>query len=203
MVSATVSATGDVDSANDTASRTADAVLGTGYSRDFESGAAGWFSTGMGTFWELGMPVGTFISDAASGNDAWVTNLGGDYTNDTLSYLESPCIVMSAATSDPTLAFSLIYQTQAGADFGWVELSTDGGATWTKLGASGQGTSWYNDATEQAWSGASGAAGAWETASHVLTGAAGNAQVRIRYVLSTNASMVAEGFGVDDVSITP
>ncbi len=203
MITATVSVPGDLVSVNDSASRSADAVLGTGYTQDFDSGAAAWFSTGMGTVWELGTPTGTFISDAASGADAWVTNLAGDYSNDTMSYLESPCIDMSAATTDPTLSFSLIYQTEAGYDGAWVELSTDGGATWNKLGASGEGTNWYNNATDQWWDGDSGSAGAWITASHVLTGAAGNASVRIRVAFQSDGSGTNEGVGVDDVSITP
>lgn len=202
-VMATVSVADDVVSVNDSASRTSGVTLGTGYTQDFDSGAGGWFSTGMGTFWEIGGPTGTFISDAASGSDAWVTNLGGDYTNDTLSYLESPCIDMSAATTDPTFSFSLIYQTQSGFDGAWVELSTDGGATWNKLGASGEGTNWYNSVSDQWWDGDSGSAGTWLTASHVLTGAAGNASVRIRFAFQSNASVTFEGIGVDDVSIAP
>src|SRR5690606_16585425 len=60
---------------------------------------------------------------------------------------------------------------------------------------------WYNDASDDTWNGHPGTPGVWARASHVLTGAAGHADVRIRVVLDTDVSVTAEGFGLDDVLI--
>ena len=48
------------------------------YSEDFESGDGGWVAdnTTNGT-WALGTPTGAIINSAASGSNAWVTNLSG------------------------------------------------------------------------------------------------------------------------------
>ncbi len=67
----------------------------------------------------------------------------------------------------------------------------------------GTGTNWYNDGSNNWWDGTSGAANAWRTASHPMTGVAGRRSVRIRFVFSTDGSGVRDGFGVDDIAITP
>ncbi len=67
----------------------------------------------------------------------------------------------------------------------------------------GTGTNWYNDGGNNGWDGTSGAANAWRTASHPMTGVAGRRSVRIRFVFSTDGSGVRDGFGVDDIAITP
>src|SRR5690606_1308830 len=112
----------------------------------------------------------------------------------------SPCFDMSALTADPTLSFSHIYDTESCCDEGWIEVWTASSGTWTKLGTAGSGTNWYNDGTINAWNGSS---GSWRTASHALTGVAGQAAVRIRHRFSSDGSVVREGFGIDDVTITP
>jgi hypothetical protein len=167
------------------------------YSEDFETDEADWVGTGS---WAYGTPTGDVIASAASGASAWETNLEGDYGNDERSYLTSPALDLSTARTDPILSFSHAFDLAAG-DEGWVELSLNDGVNWVKLGRAGEGTRWYNDATNQWWDGSSGEGGEWQTASHVLPNAAGHSAVRIRFVLSTDGSGGADGIGIDDVML--
>ena len=179
-------------------------VLGAGYTEGFESSAGGWSASGTSSSWARGTPSGVFITGAASGTQAWVTSLSGDYNDDELSYLTSPCFDMTATASDPTLSFAHIYRTDFfGGDEGYVEILSTTSGTWTRLGAAGEGTNWYSDSFNDSWNGSSGATGAWETAIHVLDGAAGSPIVRIRHVMTSDFLFGDEGFGVDDVRITP
>jgi cysteine-rich repeat protein len=171
------------------------------YSESFEMCPADWVTSGMASSWACGAPRATFIPAAATGTNAWVTNLAGAYSNNELSYLTSPTFNMSALRSDPQLSFNHIFQTETFSDEGWLEMSRDGGTTWTKVGASGQGVNWYTNATSQWWSGNTGTAGVWRPAAIRLVGAAGNANVRLRFVFSSDGSVTFEGFGVDDIRI--
>src|SRR5690606_29019740 len=66
------------------------------YLQNFESGAGGWTSGGTSSSWALGAPSGTVINAAASGSNAWVTNLTGTYNNNEDSYVQSPCFNMTS-----------------------------------------------------------------------------------------------------------
>jgi MYXO-CTERM domain-containing protein len=171
------------------------------YFEDFEAGAGGWTASGTASTWAYGTPAATFISHAASGTSAWVTNLTGNYNNSELSYLTSPPLDLSAVFGEPQLSFSHIFTTESCCDEGWVEVSTNGGTLWNKVGASGSGSNWYNYVSGQYWNGSSGLAGIWRTASIRLTGVAGQADVRLRFVMSSDGSVQYEGFGVDDVRL--
>ncbi len=172
------------------------------YFEGFEMGGGSWIPS-VGSSWEHGMPAGTFIDDAAPcSQQAWVTNLDGDYQNSENSFLESPSFDFTGLTNDPVLRFDHIYQTEGCCDEGWVEFSTDGGGSWTKLGTSTSGISnWYNDGGNDWWDGTSGNAGEWRTAAHVLTGLAGEDSVRIRFAFSSDGSATEDGFGVDNLFV--
>ncbi len=198
---------GDADVCNDTTSSevitVASGLAVYPYIEDFETSDGGWVASGNNSSWEYGVPAGTVIPQSAGcGVNAWVTNLDGDYNNNESSYITSPLFDFSGLTTDPYLRFDHIYETESCCDEGWVEYSTDGGATWTKLGTSTSGLiNWYNDAGNDWWDGNSGAAGVWRLAAHELTGLAGESSVRIRFAFDSDGSAVREGFGVDNVAI--
>lgn len=174
------------------------------YFTDFEEWNSGWTvdENSQNATWAYGTPAGAVINGAASGQFAWVTNLTGNYNNNENSFLVSPCLDFSSLTEDPQIAFSLFFVSEACCDEAWLDVSLDDGETWTKVGTSGTGINWYNDAFNQWWDGTGGFNG-WVTARNVLAGTAGESQVRLRFAFSTDASVVREGVGIDDVFISP
>lgn len=172
------------------------------YIEDFEAGDGDFLASGTSSSWEYGVPSGPFIDGTVGcGNNAWVTNLAGDYNNNENSQVESVPFDFSGMATDPILRFDHIFETESCCDEGWVEYTIDGGATWIKLGTAGSGTNWYNDAGNIWWDGTSGNAGDWRTATHVLTGLAGESSVKLRWKLSTDGSVSRDGFGVDNIMI--
>lgn len=200
-----VTVAGDVSAANDTVSNhlvdNIPVVSALPYTENFDVTTGGWTAGGASSSWAWGVPTATFISAAASPANAWVTNLGGTHNLDEDSYLTSPCFNLSALTADPYLTFSHIYETDGFGDYDYVELSTDAGATWTKVGAYGTGNNWYNVQFSDFWSGASGQPGDWVPADHPLTGAAGSSAVRFRFHFISDAFTSFEGVGIDDVRL--
>jgi hypothetical protein len=171
--------------------------LGAGYASDFEADAGGWTAGGMNSTWEHGVPAGPHINTASSGRNVWTTGLTGPYRDLELSWIASPCFDFSALTSDPIFSLRQTFQTAA-RDGAYVEVYTPVLGRWVRLGTDGAGTNWYR-AAEGFWSGTT----AWRTATHPLTGTAGQKLVRVRVVFSSNASTTEDGIAIDDVAITP
>ncbi|MFK8102407.1 MAG: hypothetical protein AB8G15_07780, partial [Saprospiraceae bacterium] len=176
------------------------------YANNFESGTEGWQvdqTNSIASTWEFGTPTGTEIPDAASGVNAWVTSLAGNYNNNELSYLLSPCFDFSSLDQNAVLSFSIIYDTELNYDGPWVEGSIDGGATWFKLGNIGDGTNWYNFNNTfhnlgEVWAGTS---NGWITAIHSLGTLAGEPSCRLRFAFDSDGSASNEGVGIDDILI--
>ncbi|MCB9293009.1 MAG: T9SS type A sorting domain-containing protein [Lewinellaceae bacterium] len=175
------------------------------YFEGFEEWSGGWTveAAGFGAAsWEYGAPAGSLISGAAGGTGAWVTNLGGPYNNNELSYLVSPCLDFSSLSEDPFLSFSMFLETEENYDEAWVEVSSNGGETWSKVGAFGTGLNWYNVPGDNWWDGDSGVPG-WHYAQNVLAGTADSSDVRVRFVFSSDGSIFREGIALDNILISP
>ncbi|NUO02156.1 MAG: T9SS type A sorting domain-containing protein [Saprospiraceae bacterium] len=170
---------------------------------NYEDGKGGWRvgQESVNSTWDFGTPASADLPAAASGLNAWVTNLTGDHNDSELSYLVSPCYDFSNMTEDPRLSFSLFFDSEACCDEGWVELRLHPDSAWTKVGTSGTGLNWYNDAGNQWWDGTGGFTG-WVTAYNTLTGVAGFSNVNIRFVFSTDFSVVNKGMAVDNIFIS-
>ena len=180
------------------------------YEEGFEEWKGGWL-IGEGSrnaSWEYGMLFNIGINAAANGSFAWVTNLDGDYNSEEFSTLVSPCLDFSNLNQDPRFSMSLNFRSESCCDEAWVELSIDGGETWEKVGNAETGFNWYNNSEENWWSGDGGFNG-WVTAFSTLTGSAGQPDVRVRIVFSSDAATmneemgVDEGMGIDDIFIGP
>ena len=206
-VEVTVVASGDSSASNDMATLMVGAGIpvssGATYLETFESSADAWVTAGTLSDWQWGAPDSFFIGNADSGARAWVTNLDGRYEDGQMSVLVSPCFDLRSLGADPTFSFSRIFELQPTNDHVHVEVSTDGGRTWNKLGRFGSGTGWYNDAAGDFWDGSSGTRDSWSRSSHPITGGAGQSGVRFRFVMVSDASISDDGFGVDDVVIAP
>jgi hypothetical protein len=176
------------------------------YAQNFEMDNGGWALSddGQNQSWAFGEPNGTDIPNAASGINAWVTNLNGNYNNAEESYVVSNCFDFSSLTSDPTLSLSINYDSETSYDGGWLDASIDGGNTWYKIGGIGTGVNWYNinntfNQLGEVWAGNS---GGWIFAKHELTGVAGEADVRLRFGFGSDGSVNGfDGVGVDDIAI--
>ena len=175
------------------------------YFEGFEEWSGGWTveSSGSGApSWEYGTPNGVLINGAANGFGAWVTNVDGNYNNNEISYLVSPCLDFSSLSDDPQIAFSIVLNTENNFDEAWLEVSTDGGESWSKVGAAGTGLNWYNDSDNNWWENDGGVPG-WHYAQNILEGTADSSDVRVRFVFSSDGSVTREGVGLDNILISP
>ena len=201
----------DMDLSNDTSYYTVEnipVISNLPYFNNYESTVNGWsVDTDLNSAdpsWEFGTPTGVDISSAAGGANAWVTNLTGNYNNNELSYIVSPCLDFSSFSQDPTISFSINYDTEINWDGAWLEGTIDGGITWSKIGAMGQGINWYTvDNTTQnlgdVWGGNS---GGWIYAAHALDGYAGEPTCRFRFAFDSDGSVNNfDGIGIDNIYI--
>jgi uncharacterized membrane protein len=117
---------------------------------NMESGIGLWQANdnGMGTAWELGDPSGFGPGTAASPTNCWGTNLLSNYVVPSEAALITPPIDLGAI-SNPILTFKHWYAIDGTAtsmdyeDGGWVEISSNFGATWSQIFPVGG----YNDLT--------------------------------------------------------
>lgn len=177
----------------------------TPYINNFDMQTIDWYVDTLlseNTTLDFGVPQGTLINAAATGDSAWVTNLSGDYSNNELSYLTSTCIDFSNYSEDPVLSFAINYDTETSWDGAWLEV-TMGDGKWNKLGAFGQGTNWYNVENTitdlgNVWAGNS---NGWLIAELPLDGFAGLESARFRFGFDSDGSVQNEGFAIDDIQI--
>lgn len=174
---------------------------------DFELGNGSWYTGGKLSTWEYGTPSSVKIIRAASGSKAWKTRLVGTYNDEELSYLYSPCYDVSGMTN-PTLSFSLAFDLEdcggTLCDGAYVEYSTDG-ATWSRLGANGQGTNWYNKAYagNNLWSNET--YDRWHVATIPMsvTGVPiiQMNRLRFRFVMKSDPGVNKDGIAIDDIHV--
>jgi Secretion system C-terminal sorting domain len=183
------------------------------YFQDFESGTGTWSAAdSLNGSWGYGTPTGSFINTAASGTKAFrvgATSPTGGYNNSEWSYLLSPCFDFTTLTADPRISFSLNVHSEARFDGGWLEGSTNGGTTWTRIGTRNTGVNWYNDSinaiSRGVWTGTTNLG--WKYTQNTLTGFAGKASCRFRFVfrsdgsINTTGGLPYGGLAVDDIFI--
>lgn len=172
------------------------------YLEDFEDNNGYYYAEGANSSWAYGTPNSDKIKYAASGTKAWKTNLNGKYNANETSYLYLPCFDI-AGLGKPMLSFSLatdIEEPKDGQlfDAAYIEYSFDEGGNWHKLGASLNGTNWYNDATHKAW--AKRNEHYWHVASYELPYLAGR-NVSLRFVFNSDNGTEFDGIAIDDIHI--
>lgn len=198
-----VSAAGDTYHDNDTLTsiiRNEPLIAVYPYLENFESNDGYWYAAGKNSSWQYGTPATRNVPRAASGTKAWKTNLTGSYNDNESSYLYSPCFDISGLTA-PMLSFSAVIDIEncgtVLCDAGWMEYSTDNGASWTKLGDYRQGYAWYTDSARRIWN--EQGKYRWHVTSIPLPVTA--QPMRLRFVLATDPGTGAEGFSIDDIHI--
>lgn len=167
--------------------------------QDFELDNGGWYTEGTNSSWEYGTPASPKINRAASGTKAWKTNLSGNYTENEMAYLYSPCYDIQGMTN-PTLSFSLALDVENCAlttcDQVRVEyFYNDELPEILGIGPPLGSTNWYNmfasweirDYTR------------WHVATVPLPGISG--RFRFRIVFNSNTMENREGIAIDDIHI--
>jgi hypothetical protein len=147
---------------------------GTGLQEGFESGTSAWV---------LQSPWGTTTSMAASGTTSLTDSPAGNYVNSISIAATLATPISLAGVTTPTLTFSHRYSTESCCDHGRVEISTNGGASWTQLAQ-------Y-----------SGSLSTWTPVTISLTSYAGQPSVLIRFRFTTDGSIISDGWYLDDVAI--
>ncbi|MCU7548468.1 S8 family serine peptidase [Chitinophagaceae bacterium LB-8] len=166
------------------------------YLENFEKDNGGWYSEGDNNSWAYGHPASPQVSSAASGSQAWKTNLTGTYNNWEWSYLYSPCFNVSGM-QNPTLSFSVALDLEncgsTVCDAAWVEYSVDG-MNWNRL-MNSDAFNWYENGFY--WSVENKTR--WHVATIPLP--TGLNSLRIRFVLNTDELVTREGIAIDDIHL--
>ncbi len=183
----------DENTSNDTLSGTftvADFVC------NFENSPGGFQADPQSGTWEWGTPS-EGPSSAYSGDKCWGTVLDGNYSNSADWYLYSP--TLQALSDSVVLSFYQWYHIESGYDGGNVEISTDGGQTWTLVEPDGG----YPDDNVYALGGPgfTGSTGAWELVTFDLSSYVSSGDFfQIRFHLASDGSVNYEGWYIDDFS---
>lgn len=171
--------------------------------------------------WTGDAPWALTTEDVHSPTHSWTDSPGDYYANNVdVSLTLSSSIDLSGA-ENPQLKFWHKYQIELGYDFGYVEISTDGGSSWVTLanysGFSGLTSMSAEEAAPQKddtgipypdkalWEqefATSEAGEQWVWDQIDLTGYAGESNVLIRFRLETDKTIVMDGWHLDDVSIS-
>lgn len=192
------------------------------YLQNFDSvGTTGWSSIATGGLneWTLGTPAKTQLSGSYSSPKCWFTATASNYSDNHNGALVSPQFNFTSYTANPIVKFRHNFATEVGWDASVLEISINGG-TWTKLDNTlGTGSnfntsnslSWYNSSstagpvTPSKWSDNSSLFSSnvsnWIQSQTVLTGAAGQSNVRFRIRFGSDGSGTDEGVAVDNIEV--
>ncbi|WP_439330844.1 S8 family serine peptidase [Neobacillus piezotolerans] len=154
------------------------------YSDNFDGNTDnGWTHSGTRDEWERGTPSGTGAPVPLSAPNVWGTDLDGNYESSSNFSLVSPVIDLSQV-NNATLAFSHWYELETNYDKGYVEITKDGGTTWTQLGMFSHSTNGKN----------------WSTVSYDIASYAGQ-QVQVRFRVTSDGSVVKLGWYIDNFAV--
>lgn len=166
------------------------------YLERFNNSKGNWFTDTLSySSWQWGQPQKTLMKRSASEGKGWFTTLNGIYRQNENAYLYSPCFNLSSLTQ-PVLSFSHISQQEdnCNCDYHTLEYSIDNGNTWQRLTAT-NGTNWFDSSSNQSWRRS---VQRWHVSSTEVPNAA---NIRFRFVLSSDELTQYEGVGIDDIHI--
>lgn len=178
------------------------------YNNDFESGNLGWNNVGANTdpsYWELGEPNFGLTNSAHSGINSWDVNLNTAYGIKANCMLYSPffdCSILERID----VSFWYNYEVVSGWDGVRLEISKNDGVSWNVLtDVDGlENFNWHNSSSLSstqlpAWTGSS---SGWKNASLKGIDVNGVNRILFRFVFNSGQYAVADGFSLDDFSIS-
>ena len=185
------------------------------YGGDFETNDQDFgVDTKSGTSWEKGNSTVFGKDGTASGANAWVTGLTGNfYDNNTETYLYTPNFDLT----EPAIyefKFKGKFNIQEGFDGMRVEYSLNKGLSWSILGSHNDllpddANRWYNytstsslTAFQEGTSYFSGYQGVWKDYKTDLNALVGNENVAFRFAFRSNGTNRRAGAAIDDIEVT-
>jgi hypothetical protein len=145
------------------------------------------FDTGTRQGWTTNGLWSVTTSTAHSGTYSVTDSPGGNYSINSNTWLASPLIDLTATTT-PKLTFWHRYLLEDTFDFGYVELSTNGGTTWNNITPGGS----YSSTVSTPFT----------LVTIDLTPYNSSSQVVIRFRLQTDSSFNYDGWYIDDIVIS-
>lgn len=180
-----------------------------GVTNTFENGTSNLISYNQNEqvqLWQKGVSTKTLLNTLATGNQVYATNLSGNYSDSTTSYLVSQCYNLSQVVN-PVVRFNLAFDLQNARDLLFMEYSTDLGTSWDTLGTASD-VNWYNSSSVPSPSGGgcvlcvgaqwSGRNLAFLEYSLPLNFLSNETNVIFRFVLKSNESLNYEGAIIDN-----
>jgi hypothetical protein len=145
---------------------------------DFESGVGGWTTGGANNTWAQ------TTESSHSPTHSWTDSPGGNYNNNTNSWLISPFLDFVGRRNVKISAY-YTWDLEAGYDYVYLEYSLNG-TSWT-----GTPLTSFN-----------GSQGTWTQIVNDAPALEGVGTAKIRYRLTSDGGVVADGFHVDDFQVT-
>lgn len=159
----------------------------TAWSSNFDTDNGGFTVSGSNPSWEWGAPTLYGPGSPHSAPNVWATDLDFNYNNYEYSFLTSPVIDLSAYSGKtPTLSFwHWMAAVTDGTDWGEVQVSKDGGGSWTTVyeETSGHVTLWAYKAIQ-------------------LDPSYAVSNFRFRFNMISNFMINNAGWYIDDVAVT-
>ncbi len=155
------------------------------YFKNFEANKGGFTASGL-TSWAWGTPT-SGPNQAHSGEKVWATNLSGNYADNENGYTTSPNINLSHYAGQPlSLTWWQWLQTESNFDYASVEVSNDGGASWTLV---------YGEVSGPVDM-------VWTEHSVPLSSSYAVSNFRVRFHFLSDGSVIYPGYYLDDVGIS-
>lgn len=132
--------------------------------------------------WTADSPWAITTETSASPTHSWSDSPGGDYDDYEDASLTSPVLDLTWI-SGVSLEFSHVYEIEEGYDYGSVEVSTDGGSTWSTVVS-------YD-----------GSQSSWTTEQIGLPQLDGVSNARIRFRFDSDVYISYDGWHIDDIAV--
>ncbi len=155
------------------------------------------------SLWQIGTPTTTNFNNLV--NSGYVTNPSGNYSNNTVAYLTSPCYNMTTIVN-PVLKFDMAFDIELNWDVLYMEYSTDQGATWSVLGTADD-PNWYNSSFQdpgrvltigKQWTGTD---ASLKEYSYDLNDFSNESSIMFRFVFKSDPGVNQEGVLIDNFII--
>jgi len=165
-----------------------------------------WLTQTLGNsvdLWQKGLATTTLFLDKT--DNSYITNPTGNYTDETTSYLISPCYDLSKL-ENPILKFDMVFDIELDWDVLYLEYSINSGESWHILGTAND-PNWYNsdfiDAQRpitvgKQWTGTD---ATLKEYSFNLSSFSDESNIIFRFIFATDQAENGEGASIDNFTI--